>query len=99
MIFHDEPLETENPWARESAEALSLECEENGSIDEHGSFILESPSPCPYNTLPESATLCTTNVVEGCNLLKPLSSKMFRRMVVDIFVYHKHCKFVDALSR
>ena len=93
MIFHDEPLRREKHWARESSEALTLELEGKDSVDGHSSFILESPSPCPYNTLPESATLCTTNVVEGCNLLKPLSSKMFRRMVVDVFVYHKHCKF------
>ena len=93
MIFHDEPLETENPWARESAEALSLECEENGSIDEHGSFILESPKPCSFSTSPESATCCTMNAFTSCNLLKAPSRKTFRRMVVDSFVYHKHCKF------
>ena len=29
MIFHDEPLEVENSWARESSEALTLEIEEN----------------------------------------------------------------------
>ena len=43
MIVHDEPLEAENPWAREFNEALPLECEGSESIDEHGSFILESP--------------------------------------------------------
>ena len=50
MIVYDQPLETENPWARESSEALSLEREENGSIDEHGSFILETPPPCSFST-------------------------------------------------
>jgi len=43
MVVHDEPLEAENPWAREFNEALPLECEGSESIDEHGSFILESP--------------------------------------------------------
>ena len=92
MIFHDEPLETENCWAREISEALTLEFEGNDFIDEHCSFILETPPPCCFSTPLESATCCTTNSFASCNLLA-LSSKMFRRMVVDVFVYHKHCKF------
>ena len=93
MIIHDEPLEVENPWAREFTEALPLECEESESIDEHGSFILETPPPCPFSTRPESAACCTTNAFTSCNHLIALSSKTFRRMVVDAFVYHKHCIF------
>jgi len=92
MIFHNEPLAIENHWARESSGALSLECEEKDCIDEHGSFILETPPPCSFSTPPESAAYCTMNAFASCNLLKTLSSKMFRRMVVDVFVY-KHCKF------
>jgi len=92
MIIHDEPLEAENPWARKFNEALPLECEGSESIDEHGSFILESPPPCSFSTPPESAIRCTTNAFASCNLLA-LSSKTFRRMVVDTFVYHKNCKF------
>ena len=91
-IFHDEPLAIENHWAMESSEALPLECEEKGSINEHDIFILESPPPCSISTPPELATCCTTNAFVRCNLLA-LPSKMFRRMVVDTFVYHKHCKF------
>ena len=34
MIFRDEYLEIENSWARESSEALTLEFEENNSIEE-----------------------------------------------------------------
>ena len=93
MIFHDEPLETENSWAREFSEALSLECKESSSIDEHDSFILESPPPCSFSIPPESATCCATNAFASCNLLIARSSKTFRRMVVDAFVYRKHCKF------
>ena len=92
LIFHDEPLAIENHWARESSEALSLECQEEDSIDEHGSFILETPPPCSFSTPPESAACCTMNAFASCNLLA-LSSKTFRRMVVDAFVCHKHCKF------
>ena len=93
MIFHDEPLEIENPSAREFIESLSLECEESGSIDEHDSFILESPPPCSFSIPPESATCCATNAFASCNLLIARSSNTFRRMVVDAFVYRKHCKF------
>ena len=93
MIFHDEPLETENSWARESSEALTLEFEENNSIEKHGSFIVETSPPCSFSTPPESGTRCTMNAFASYNLLKALSSKTFVRMVVDAFVYHKHCKF------
>ena len=31
MIFHDEPLEMENQWAKESCEALTLESNEKDS--------------------------------------------------------------------
>jgi hypothetical protein len=97
MIFHDEPLETENSWARESSEALTLEFEENNSIEKHGSFIIETSPPCSFSTPPESGTRCTMNACMSCNLLKALSSKMFRRMVVDAFVYHKHSKFCGSI--
>jgi hypothetical protein len=85
MIFHDESLEIENPWAMESSKALTLESKEKDFADEHDSFILETPPPCPYghSTPPESATLCTANAFKGYNHLKALSSKTFRRMVVD----------------
>jgi len=96
MIFHDEPAKTENRWARESSKALTLEFKENNSIDEHGSFILETPPPCSFSTPPESGTRCAMNTFASCNLLKVLFSKMFGRMVVDAFVYHKHCKFRDC---
>jgi hypothetical protein len=83
MIFHYERLEMGNRWTMESSETLTLESEEKIFVDEHESFILESPRPCPFSTPPESATLCTTNAFKGYNLLKALSSKTFRRMVVD----------------
>ena len=88
MIFHDEPLEIENSWARESSEALILEFEENNSIDEHGSFIVETSPPCSFSTSLELGTHRTMNSFASRNLLKSLSSKMFGRMVVDAFVYH-----------
>ena len=70
MIFHDEPLETENSWARESSEALTLEFEENNSIEKHGSFIVETSPPCSFSIPPESGTRCTMNAFASYNLLK-----------------------------
>ena len=93
MIFHDEPLEVENSWARESSEALTLEFEENNSIDELGSFIVKTSPPCSLSTPPKSHTRCAMNAFVSCSLLKAPSSKTFVRMVADAFVYHKHCKF------
>ena len=93
LIFHDEPLAIENRWVKESSEALPMECEEKDSINEHGSFIIETSPPCSFSTPPESGPRCTMNAFVTRNLLKSLSSKMFGRMVVDAFVYHRHCKF------
>ena len=98
IIFHDEPLEIENSWARESSEALILEFEENNSIDEHGSFIVETSPPCSLSTPPESSTHCTMNSFASHNLLKSLSSKMFGRMVVTPLFITSIANFVIALS-
>jgi hypothetical protein len=94
MIFHNESLEMENPWAMEYYEALTLESKGIDSIDEHGSFISEIPQePCSFNDSPESGKLCAPSMYEDCNHLKVLSGKTFRRLVVDAYVYHKHYKF------
>jgi hypothetical protein len=84
----------ENPWAMEFSEAPTLESEGKDSIDEHGSFILEIPQePCSFNVSLESGTLCAQSKHEDFNHLKVLSCKIFRRLVVDAYVCHKHCKF------
>ena len=41
MIFHDEPLEMENQWAKESCEVPTLESEEKDSTNEYGSFTFD----------------------------------------------------------
>ena len=84
----------ENPWATEFDEAPTLEFIEKDSIYEHGSFILVIPQkPCSFNTSPESGTHCVQSTHEAYNCLKVLSCKTFRRLVVDAYVYRKHCKF------
>ena len=94
MFSHDESLEIENPWAKKFHEEPTLEFKVNDSINEHRSLILVIPQkPCSFNTPPELGTLCALSTHEVYNHLKALSCKTFRRMVVDAFVYHKHCKF------
>jgi len=75
MIIHNEPLGRENHQAREFSEALTLESKGKESVDGHASFILESPSPCPYNILPELATLRTTNASRATTTLRPSMAK------------------------
>ena len=41
---------------------------------------------------PELVTLCAASTYEFYNRLKVLFCKMFRRVVVDAYVYHKYCK-------
>jgi len=91
MLSHDESLEMENPWAMEFCEAPTLESGEKDSTDEHGTIIFEIP--CSFNTSPESGTHCAQSTHEDYNCLKVLSCKTFRRLVVDAYVYRKHCKF------
>jgi hypothetical protein len=94
MISHDESLEMGDPWTMEFCVAPTLGSEEKYSIDENESFILGIPQePCLFNASLESGMLCAPSTYEDYNHLKVLSCKIFRRLVVDAFVYHKHCKF------
>ena len=94
MIFHDESLEMENQWAMELCEALTLESKEKDSSNEHGSFTLEMPQKqCSFNATPESDTLSAPCTHEDYNNLVVLFYKIFRRLVVDVYVYRKHYRF------
>jgi hypothetical protein len=91
--FHNGSLEMENSWAME-IEVLTLESRGKDSIDEQGSFILDlPPKPCSHQAYPESAMLSALSTHEDYNRLMVISCKKFRRMVVDAYVYHKHCRF------
>jgi len=94
MIIQNNSLEMDNSWAKELCEAPTLEYEGKDSIDEHGNFNLEiAQKPCSSNTLLESGTLSAPYIHEDNNQLKVLFCKIFRRMVVDVYVYRKHCRF------
>jgi hypothetical protein len=84
----------ENQWAMEFCEAPTLESKGKDSIDEHRIFILVIPQePCAFNASPESGMLSASSTHKGYNHPKALSCKTFRKLVVDAYVYHKHCKF------
>ena len=94
MILHDEPLEMENQFAMEFCEAPTLESEEKDSTNEHGSFTFDIPrKPCSFNATPESGMLSAPCTHEDYSHLIVLFCKIFRRLVVDVYVYRKHCRF------
>jgi hypothetical protein len=57
-------------------EAVTLESEREDSKDEHGSFFLGTPQEPCSYNVSPESIIC----------------KLFKRMVVDAFVYHKLCK-------
>ena len=94
MISHDESLEMENPWAMEFCEAPTLESDEKDSTDEHGTIIFETTYS--FNATPKLGMFSALCTHEDYNHLMVLFCKTFRRLVVDAYVYHKHCKFCGA---
>ena len=78
----------------ELCEALTLESEEKDSTNEHGSFTFDIPrKPCSFKATLESGMLSSRCTHEDYNQLKVLICKIFRRLVVDVYVYRKHCRF------
>jgi hypothetical protein len=92
--FHDKYLEIENSWATKIYRALNLKCIGEDAIDKQGSFILDIPyEPCSHNPSLESVMPSAPSTHEDYNHLLVLYCKMFRRLVVDAYVYHKHIRF------
>jgi hypothetical protein len=74
-------------------EASTLASKRKDYLDEHDSFSLEkTQQPCSHSASPKSVTCCARSMYEDYNHLKVLVCKIFRRLVVDAFVYHKVCK-------
>ena len=94
MSFHDKSLEMEKSWAKEFCEAPTLESNEKDFSHQHGKFTLDIPhKPCSFNATPESGMLSAPCIHEDNNHLMVLFCKIFRRLVVDVCVYRKHCRF------
>jgi hypothetical protein len=89
--FHDKSLDIENSWAMESLEAPTMEFIGKGSTDKHGSFILDTS--CLHHDYLEPAKLNAPRTHEVYNHLLVLFCKLFIRLIVDVYVYHRHIKF------
>ena len=78
----------------EFCEAPTLESNEKDSSNEHGNFTLDIPQKSSsFNATLESSTLSAPHTHENCNHSKAFSCKIFRKVVVDAFVYRKQCRF------
>ena len=77
----------------DNLKAPTLELKKNNSTNKHEGFSFETPCDS-YSLLEslESITLSATSFYEDHNHLLFLVYKLFRRMVVDAYVYHKYCK-------
>jgi hypothetical protein len=72
--------------------ATTLETKQ-GSANEHVTFSFEtSHISCSLLGSLEFVLLQTTCPYEDHNHLLILVCKLFKRMVVDAFIYHKYCK-------
>ena len=88
------PFGQPNSYATDISKTPTLETEENDSTIEHESFSSETPHvSCSRLESPEFIVLSAACCYEEDNHPSLLVSKLFRRMAVDVFVYHKHCKF------
>ena len=73
--------------------ASTLETKEMNSTDERESFSFDTPHvSCSLLESLEFVLLKTTCTYEDSNHLLILVSKLFRRMVVDAYVYQKYCR-------
>ena len=74
-------------------EETTLEPKKEDDINEHGSYFMNiSSNPCSYEKSPESIGLSNIATHEIFNPLVLLVHKIFERVVVDAYVYHKYCR-------
>ena len=93
LTFHEESLEEENFCAINSPDTLDNEY----STNEHENFSFELPQDsCSHLESPESVSLSIACFYNDLNNFSILIYQNFRRLVVDTFVYHKHCKFREC---
>ena len=74
-------------------EELTMELEKEDDINEHGSYFMNTSSILSsHEKSPESIGLSNIATHEIFNPLILLVHKIFERVVVDVFIYHKYCK-------
>ena len=94
-IFLNECFEKEDPCALDIPEPTTLESERKNSTNEQGNFSFGEA--CSHKESPESSQLGATCSYGDHNHFFILVYKMFRRMVVNAFVYRKHLKFCGCI--
>ena len=73
--------------------APTLETKKKDSTIEHESFSFDTPLiSCSHLESLEIVVLSVVCCYEEDNHPSLLVSKLFRSMVVDVFIYHKYCK-------
>ena len=88
----DASIENKTPHAMDIHETPTLESKRRDSTNENESFTFEIPhGSCSILKSPEFVSLSITSFYEGHNHLLILIYKLFNRMVVDAFIYHKFC--------
>jgi hypothetical protein len=93
LNLHDISFEKENLYAMDILAASTLETKGKDSTDKHESFSFETPHvSCSLLASLEFVLMVPTCSNEDPNLLPILVHKLFRRMVVDAFIYHKYCR-------
>jgi len=95
----EEALDKINPRVTNPREFLdiheesTLEIENEDDINQHGSYFMNTSSNlCSHEKTPESIGLPNIGTHEIFNPLILLVHKIFERVVVDAFVYHKYCR-------
>jgi hypothetical protein len=74
-------------------EETPLELEKEDDIDEHGSYFMNTSSnPCSHEKSSESIDLSNIVTHKIFNHLILSAAKIFEKVVVDAYVYHKYCK-------
>jgi len=70
-----------------------LEVENDGDFNEQESYFINTPLvPCSYEKSLDSLSLSNIASHEIFNLLMLTVPKVFERVVVDTYVYHKCCR-------
>ena len=91
-MSHIESLKEENLCAMDLPHTSTLESKRENSTNKHENS--EFPQDlCSHKETPESISLSATCSYQDHNHLLILPSKMYRRVVVNAFVYRKHYKF------
>uniref|UniRef100_A0A0E0E9B7 Uncharacterized protein n=1 Tax=Oryza meridionalis TaxID=40149 RepID=A0A0E0E9B7_9ORYZ len=96
-ILHDASFGKVNFQAMDNLETSTLE-DENDTF-EHENFSLKIPQEfCLHRKSLEACPVNVTSLCEKRNHLSVLISIMFRRLVVDAFIYQKYCKLVYVVA-